>query len=100
MTFNERETTSFGENVFIAGSIPQLGSWNVDNAIALSASKYSSSDPLWDMTINLPAGTTFQYKYLKKEPGGNVVWESDPNRSFTVPTGCAGVTATDNDVWR
>ena len=100
VTFNELETTALGENVFIAGSIPQLGSWNPDNAVALSASKYSSSSPLWYVTVNLPPGTSFQYKYVKKEASGGVVWESDPNRSYTVPTGCAGATAVENDTWR
>ena len=99
VTFNELETTIYGENVFIAGSIPQLGDWNTADAVALSASQYTGSEPLWSVTVGLPAGTAFQYKYLKKETDGSVVWESDPNRSYTVPLGCA-TAATENDTWR
>lgn len=99
VTFNELESTTYGENVFVAGSIPQLGSWDLANAVLLSASGYTSAYPLWSVTVALPAGTTFQYKYLKKEVGGNVVWESDPDRQFTVPRSCASTT-TENDVWR
>jgi hypothetical protein len=55
---------------------------------------------LWTVTIDLPAGTTFEYKFIKKETDGSIVWESDPNRSYTVPTGCSGVRATPSATWR
>lgn len=99
VTFNENVQTNYGENVYITGSIAQLGNWNTGSAIALSASKYTSSNPLWYVTISLPTGTSFQYKYFKKESDGSIVWESDPNRQYTVPGSCAG-TATENDTWR
>jgi len=78
VTFDEIATTTYGESVYIVGSISQLGSWNSNNAVALSASKYTSSDNLWYVTINLPAGTAFQYKYIRKETDGTIKWDSDP----------------------
>jgi glucoamylase len=99
VTFNEVVTTVVGENVFIVGSISQLGSWNTASAIPLSASKYTSSNPLWYATVSLPAGSSFEYKYIKKESDGTIVWESDPNRSYTVSKSCS-TTATQNDTWR
>lgn len=36
--------------------------------IALSSADY----PVWKDTISLPAGSTFQYKYLKKTASGDV----------------------------
>lgn len=100
VTFNEIATTTYGENVFLSGSISQLGSWDTGSAIALSASQYTSTNNKWFVTLNLPAGTTFQYKYIRKESDGSIVWESDPNRSYTVPEGCNVATATENDTWR
>ncbi|KAH8690676.1 putative glucan 1,4-alpha-glucosidase [Talaromyces proteolyticus] len=100
VTFDEIATTTYGENIFIVGSISQLGNWDTNSAVALSASNYTSSNHLWYVTINLPAGTTFQYKYIRKESDGSVTWESDPNRSYTVPSGCSVSTATENDTWR
>jgi alpha-amylase len=52
---------------------------------------------VWVGTINIPATTTFQYKYIKKDGSGNVTWESGTNRSFT--TGTNGV-ASLNDIWK
>lgn len=99
VTFNELETTTYGESLFLTGSISQIGDWSTSNAVSLSASQYTSSNPLWYAQVALPAGTTFQYKYFKRETSGAVTWESDPNRQYTVPSNCAG-TATENDSWR
>jgi alpha-amylase len=98
--FEELVTTTYGESIYLSGSISQLGNWDTSSAIALSASKYTSSNPEWYATVTLPVGTSFQYKFFKKESDGSTVWESDPNRSYTVPTGCAGTTVTVSDTWR
>ncbi|GFF63758.1 acid alpha-amylase [Aspergillus lentulus] len=98
--FEELVTTTYGESIYLTGSISQLGNWDTSSAIALSSSKYTSSNPEWYATVTLPVGTSFQYKFFKKESDGSIVWESDPNRSYTVPTGCAGTTVTVSDTWR
>ncbi|KAL2849692.1 starch binding domain-containing protein [Aspergillus pseudodeflectus] len=100
VTFDAKVTTSWGENVYLVGSISQLGSWSTGSAVALNADKYTSSNPLWSVTLDIPVGTSFEYKYIKKESDGSVVWESDPNRSYTVPSGCQGATATASASWR
>lgn len=96
--FNARVVTAPGEDVFIVGSLTQLGNWAPDSAVPLSASQYTQDDPLWFAEVDLPAETTFEYKYIKKTSGG-VVWESDPNRRYTTSTGC-GSSGTQNDEWR
>jgi glucoamylase len=97
--FKEHASTTFGENIYVVGSNAQLGSWNTNNAVALSAQNYTSSNNLWFVAIDLPAGSAFQYKYIRKQSDGSVRWESDPNRSYTVPANCKGE-ATMNDNWR
>jgi glucoamylase len=99
ITFNVRATTVVGENVFVVGQLTQLGNWDPASAQPLSASKYTSSDPLWTAAIDLPASTSFSYKYIRKSSSGVVTWESDPNRSYTTASGC-GSTAAVNDTWR
>jgi alpha-amylase len=81
-TFNVYATTSTGTDVYVVGSIPALGSWNTANAVKLSATGY----PFWTSTVTIPAGTAFEYKYLKKDAAGNVTWESTANRSATAGT--------------
>lgn len=98
-TFNVRATTSYGDNIYVTGQLTQLGNWSPGDAKLLSASRYSSSDPLWYAEIDIPAGTVFEYKYLRKTSSGQVVWESDPNRRFTTTGGC-GSTSVVNDNWR
>jgi alpha-amylase len=89
---NEYATTSYGQNVYVVGSIPALGGWNPASALALSSASY----PTWRATLTLPANTPFQYKYIKKNPDASITWESDPNRSSATAT----ATLTLNDSWR
>lgn len=93
VTFNGNATTSWGQNVFVVGNIPQLGAWNVANAIPLSSAAY----PVWSGTVQIPSSTPVQYKYIKKDGNGNVVWENGNNRSFTTPS---SGTVTRNDSWQ
>ncbi|PPR02056.1 hypothetical protein CVT24_011155 [Panaeolus cyanescens] len=78
--FEENATTNYGENIFVIGSISQLGSWNAGSAVALSSASY----PVWKVTLSLPASTTFEFKFIKKTSSGSVIWESDPNRQATL----------------
>ncbi|KAH9018828.1 glycoside hydrolase [Lactarius hengduanensis] len=79
--FYENVTTTYGDNIFVVGSGPQLGNWDPLNAIPLDPTNY----PVWAATVYLPPNTAFQYKFIRKESNGTVVWESDPNRQDTTP---------------
>lgn len=92
-TFNVVANTTFGENIFLTGSVFGLSNWEPSYSVALSSANY----PTWSVTVTLPAGTAVQYKYIRKETDGSVVWESDPNNGFTTPS--SGST-TRNDSWR
>lgn len=91
--FSEIAQTTFGENIFVVGSISQLGTWDPASSIPLSSANF----PDWEVTVSLPANTAFQYKYIRKETDGSVVWESDPNRSATTPSSGS---STLDDTWR
>ncbi|GJE98243.1 glycoside hydrolase family 13 protein [Phanerochaete sordida] len=79
--FAEEATTSYGENIFLVGSLPQLGSWAPESALPLASAGY----PNWTVAVALPPDTGFEYKFVRKGTDGSVVWESDPNRSATTP---------------
>ncbi|MEV1022073.1 carbohydrate-binding module family 20 domain-containing protein [Streptomyces sp. NPDC050264] len=93
VSFTANATTGLGTNVYVAGSIPSLGSWDPDDAIPLSSASY----PSWGRSVIVPKGTAFTYKYLKKDASGNVTWESGANRSYTTGSG-TGYTA--SDTWK
>lgn len=74
-------TTYWGQNVYVVGSIPELGNWDPNNAVPLSPNAY----PTWDGVVpSLPASTLVEWKCIKKD-GGNVVWQGGGNNSFTTP---------------
>ncbi|CAG8084183.1 unnamed protein product [Penicillium salamii] len=100
VTFDVIATTVYGENIKLVGSVSQLGSWDTGSSVALSASSYTSSNHLWFVTVTLPAGTTFTYKYIRVASDGTITWESDPNLSYTVPKTCGTSAVTISDTWR
>lgn len=85
VSFTHRIVTVPGETIKIAGNTTQLGNWNVASAPALSAASYTSSNPVWTITLSLTAKQALQYKFVKVSSSGAITWESDPNRAYTVP---------------
>ena len=87
--------TYWGQNVYIVGNVDALGAWNPNNAVMLSPVNY----PTWTNTIgNLPANTTVEFKFIKKDGNGNVTWESGSNRTIT--TGSEGSTVNFSGSWK
>jgi hypothetical protein len=86
--FEVRSRTSFGEAMYIVGSVPSLGSWDTTAAIRLNAEGYTEDNPVWKGTVSLAIGTDVQYKFIKLGRDGGFTWETDPNRQFAVPTDC------------
>ncbi|SDE40093.1 carbohydrate-binding module family 20 domain-containing protein [Glycomyces harbinensis] len=85
--------TSVGDEVYLVGSVPQLGNWTPIASAHLSGAAY----PYWKGTVSVPAGTTFQYKYVIVRADGSYTWESIGNRTATVPaTGCLALNQTWN----
>lgn len=88
-------TTSLGTNVYLVGSCYELGNWNTAKAIGpiYNATSTIGVYPTWFMDVNVPAGTTIEYKFIKKDSSGNVTWESGSNHTVTTPaTGTSTVT--------
>lgn len=99
VAFKEVVTTQPGQTIKLVGSVAQLGSWNPANAVALSAGGYTDTNHVWSISVNLPAGTKIEYKFINVASDGTVTWESDPNRQYTVPVSCK-TTATVSSNWR
>lgn len=91
MIFKVQAFTSPGQNVYVVGSIPELGNW--DPAKAVDA--FHNPDPnqwwKWFLPVAVPKNTTFQFKYIMKDGQGNVVWEGGSNRTATSSSSGTGV---------
>ncbi|KAH8791321.1 glycoside hydrolase family 13 protein [Hyaloscypha sp. PMI_1271] len=99
VTFDEKVTTTVGRTIKISGSIAAFGNWDTSAAVSLSASQYTSANPLWFVTLNLAPGAVIQYKYINVNSAGTVTWEADPNHTYTVPATCA-TAATVSNTWQ
>ncbi|ROW03824.1 hypothetical protein VMCG_05402 [Cytospora schulzeri] len=96
VTFDELVTTTYGETIKIVGNVDALGSWDTNDAVALDASAYTSSNPLWAVSVKLSPGTVVEYKYIRVGSSGSVTWEADPNHTITVPASCSTATKVSN----
>ncbi|MFF9111302.1 carbohydrate-binding module family 20 domain-containing protein [Streptomyces sp. NPDC014805] len=92
-SFAVNATTAMGQNIYVVGDNAALGSWAPAAALKLDPAAY----PVWKLDVNLPAGTSIQYKYIRKDAAGNVTWESGANRTATIPSSGK---ITLNDTWR
>lgn len=82
VNFNVHIPIDPGQRVFLVGDHPQLGAWVPQSAVEMTA----QPDAVWTTTLSLPAGTAYQYKYVKIDQAGNVVWENSANRTLITPS--------------
>ncbi len=88
----------WGQRIFFVGSVRELGSWNPAAAVPMTWISGSGTRGNWRVTVNLPASRAIEYKYIKKDGAGAVIWESGANRTLT--TGGAGSTLSTADSWK
>ncbi|KAK0272422.1 hypothetical protein LTR91_003924 [Friedmanniomyces endolithicus] len=87
LNFAVQEKTVYGDNVFVAGNISQLGNWNPYDALPLSAIDYTDINTLWDDgNLTVAPGTAFEYKFIQWGVGGVLLWECYENRVYVTPS--------------
>lgn len=93
-TVNNASPTSLGDNIYLTGSVPELGSWSANPSVAIGP-MLTPNYPNWFVTASVPACTTIQFKFVKLTSAGAVTWENGTNHSYTTP--CSGTGATTVD---
>ncbi|MCP4423062.1 MAG: hypothetical protein GY803_01075 [Chloroflexi bacterium] len=79
--------TSYGQDMYVVGNVPELGNWNPANAVKLN---WVDSDT-WSgpVTFMTSAGQNIEFKFIVRQ-NGNTAWENGGNRSYAVPSGGSG----------
>lgn len=90
-TVNNASPTSFGDNIYLTGSVYELGNWSTSKTVAIGP-MIAPNYPNWFTTVSLPACATVQFKFIKITSGGAVTWENGANHSYTAP--CSGTGST------
>lgn len=94
--FHVQANTAMGENIYIVGNIPELGSWDPDNC---TEAMLNPNYPEWFLPVSVPAGTQIEFKFIKKDANGTVTWESGENRVITSSSSSAGSIDTEVYTW-
>lgn len=86
--FSVTNNTGVGYTMFVVGSHPDLGSWDVMHAVPLAW----HDGNVWSADIGLQSGSTIEYKYIKRPTnasdyadGNKTEWWPDDNLTLTVP---------------
>ncbi|GAB6011919.1 4-alpha-glucanotransferase [Viscerimonas tarda] len=79
INFNIDYYTLWGESLYICGSIPQLGAWNEEKALALSCRNSSG----WSAPLEIEDGQAFDYYYFIKKDDSVVRREWGAPRSVS-----------------
>lgn len=96
--FNLNATTYYGENLYISGSSTNLGSWNIDKSVPMSASGYTDERPLWRVSTYVEAGQTVDFKYVRQENCNRPYIYETWSRVLVVPA-CGGEAVVTDDAW-
>jgi alpha-amylase len=90
VTFEVSLETQWGQNVYVVGADPGLGTWAPAKALLMSAEHY----PRWRIETKLPPGKSIPFKFIVVDGAGIASWESIPNRTLKTPAkGSVDVTA-------
>ena len=94
VVFTNTTGTVFGQSVFVLGSVAELGSWQPANAIKMMPGNCSGSNCLWSVTIGIPEGVNYEYKFVKRNDctnclgnGANIIYEAVANRTNATSAG-------------
>ncbi|VBB76995.1 Putative Glycoside Hydrolase Family 15 [Podospora comata] len=86
--FQLNASTYYGENLYVVGNSPTLGSWDLETAYPLMSSRYTDERPLWFATIPLEMEegvSTLRYKYARQQDCGQEWIVEEEERLLEVP---------------
>lgn len=78
-------STSPGDEIYLTGSVPELGSWSTDSAVAVGPA-LDPNYPSWFVMASIPSGVPVEYKFFVRKADGTIVWEGGANHTYTAPT--------------
>lgn len=84
-TVNSAPSTAWGENVFLTGSVFELGSWSTDKNVAVGR-LLAPGYPNWFGMASLPASRSVEYKFIIPRNSGSVTWEGGLNHTYSTPS--------------
>ena len=82
--------TNWGQNVYLVGNVHELGNWDTNKAIGPLFNQVIHAYPTWYVDVSVPEGRRIEFKFIKKDASGNVVWEGGTNHIYTTPVGTTG----------
>lgn len=87
--FQAKASLPFGDNLYLVGSVPSLGGWNVDRALKCA---WQAGD-VWSCEALLPEHNVINYKFVVKRQDGRVQWQPGEDSTTLASRGAVSVAA-------
>ncbi len=83
LRFRVHYHTSWGQSLYVCGSLSELGGWATDAARPMNY----LADGFWELSLDLEdPSSLIDYKfYLRHDYGGGIEWEFGDNRQLSLP---------------
>eukprot|EP00897_Mesotaenium_endlicherianum_P010973 jgi/Mesen1/9904/ME000070S09189 len=78
-----KKQCSFGQSFHVCGESDLLGQWQSEDALPLTWSE----GHIWTGEVDLPSGTTTEFKYILKGKHGEVMWQPGENHVIETTDG-------------
>ncbi len=77
--------TEIGDEVYLSGNCFELGDWKADKRVAYGP-LMNPNYPNWFTTAAVPAETSLQFKFIRLNKYGQVIWEGGQNHTYKTPS--------------
>lgn len=81
--FSVKRKLKYGENVKLIGNHPSLGSWDLQKAPSMSWNE----GHIWTTEVEVPSGTSLEFKCVQCSDSGDCLWEDGGNHAFDIAPG-------------
>ncbi len=71
------------ENLYLTGSRWEMANWTT----GFYPLQFKNNNGSYTITTYLGEGSNYQFKAIKKNSNGNIIWQSNYNQCYTVPKG-------------
>ncbi len=89
--------TDPGDEIYIAGNVPELGSFDPDKAIG---PLFKADGRHWYLPVAVPANQRVAFKFIKKDVNGNIYWEGGEDRLIYTPNASIGSQDSEHYQWK
>lgn len=94
--FHLKTQVNPGEKIYVAGNVAELGNWQVTDG---SEAMLRNEKGEFFLAVSVPVGHKIEFKFVKKDQNGQLVWQEGANHSVQASALSTGTVDTQTYTW-